>query len=426
MKKTGTFKNKVFAGVIAAVCAVSVISTGAIIGASAFSSASSNADTAVIERRTSGSTFTLPMKGVDWNYFSDSLDVTVDCEIDFSRNLCNFKFTAIRPGAANITLQTKSTDGTWSNTPIKITVDSGLHMNIVQNGNTAAANNDIKFTVDEDDTTAIIASKTSNSTFNLPMKGNDWNYYADSLNVKVTGAVDFERNICTFTFKAVKPGIANIDLQTKDTDGTWINTPVRITVDKDLSMNIVQTGTPSVISEKSMPQDNKAVETKTEENNQVETNANKEYWLGEYAGTTRNDAIELVIPNYNDGWTVLIADESVYYGADAWYISVLNEKTGAVKSAYVIGDDCFFVEDSEEETEETNENINNKEYWEQEYADTTLVDAVDLAASYLDDEWYYINSEQTRYQGFAAWAIVFSNTEGENIVLFVNGSDCYF
>ena len=324
MKKTGTIKNKVFAGVIAAVCAVSVISTGAIIGASAFSSASSNADTAVIERRTSGSTFTLPMKGVDWNYFSDSLDVTVDCEIDFSRNLCNFRFTAIRPGAANITLQTKSTDGTWNNTPIRITVDSDLRMNIVQNGKAAATNNDIKFTVDEDNTT-----KTS------------------------AGA------------------------------------------------------------EKSTAQDN----------SRVETNDNKDYWLGEYAGTTRNDAIDLVIPNYYDGWTLLMADESVYYGADAWYISILNENTGAVKSAYVIGDDCFFVEDSEEET---NEKTSHQEYWEQEYADTTLVDAVSLAASCLGEEWYYVNSEQTRYDGFAAWAIVFDNYEGEEIVLFVNGTDCYF
>ena len=325
MKKAGTIKTKVFAGVIAAVCAVSVISTGAVVGASAFSSANGNAGTAVIERRTSGSTYTLPMKGVDWNYFSDSLDVTVDCEIDFNYNLCNFKFTAIRPGMANITLQTKSTDGTWSNTPIRITVDRDLRMNIVQTGN-AAANNNIKFTVEE--------------------------------------------------------------------------------------------------SEKSMSQDNTAVETKTEENSQAETNVNKEYWLCEYAGTTRNDAIDLVIPNYYDGWTLLMADESVYYGADAWYISIINENTGAVKSAYVIGDDCFFVEDSEEET---NENTNyHKEYWEQEYADTTLVDAVSLAASCLGEEWYYVNSEQTRYDGFAAWAIVFGNYEGEEIVLFVNGDDCYF
>ena len=325
MKKASTIKSKVFTGVIAAVCAVSVISTGAIIGASAFSSASSNADTAVIERRTSGSTFTLPMKGIDWNYFSDSLDVTVDCEIDFSCNLCNFMFTAVRPGTANITLQTKSTDGTWSNTPIRITVDRNLRMNIVRNGNAAAASNDIKFTVEE--------------------------------------------------------------------------------------------------SEKSIPQDNKAVETKTEENMQAETNINKEYWLCEYAGTTRNDAIDLVIPNYYDGWTLLIADESVYYGADAWYISIINENTGAVKSAYVIGDDCFFVEDSEEET---NEKTSHQEYWEQEYADTTLVDAVSLAASCLGEEWYYVNSEQTRYEGFAAWAIVFDNYEGEEIVIFVNGTDCYF
>ena len=49
MKKTGTIKTKVFAGVIAAVCAVSAISTGAIIGASAHSSASAP----VIESRTS-------------------------------------------------------------------------------------------------------------------------------------------------------------------------------------------------------------------------------------------------------------------------------------------------------------------------------------------------------------------------------------
>ena len=334
MKKAGTIKNKVFAGVIAAVCAVSVISTGAVMGASAFSSGNGNADTAVIERRTSGSTFTLPMKGVDWNYFSDSLDVTVDCEIDFSRNLCNFKFTAIRPGAANITLQTKSTDGTWSNTPIRITVDSDLRMNIVQNGKATAANNDIKFTVDEDDTTT---SSTAAS---------------------------------------------------------------------------------SVISEKSTAQDN----------SRVETNDNKDYWLGEYAGTTRNEAINLVVPNYYDGWTLLIADESVYYGADAWYVSVLNENTGAVKSAYVIGDDCYFVEDGEEETEETEEtniNVNNREYWAQEYADTTLVDAVDLAASCIDDGWGYTYSEQTRYNGFAAWAIVFTNSEGEDVVVFVNGTDCY-
>ena len=107
--------------------------------------------------------------------------------------------------------------------------------------------------------TAVIANKTANSTFDLPMKGIDWNYYTDSLNVKVSGAVDFNNNLCTFTFKAVKPGITNVELQTKGTDDTWINTPVRITVDKDLSMNIAQTGTPSVISEKSTSQDNKSV-----------------------------------------------------------------------------------------------------------------------------------------------------------------------
>ena len=126
---------------------------------------------------------------------------------------------------------------------------------------------------------------------------------------------------------------------------------------------------------------------------------------------------------HNDGWTLLIADESVYFGADAWYVSVINENTGAVKSAYVVDDICFVVEDSEEET---NQIIDNREYWEQEYADTTLVDAVNLAASYLGDGWYFISSEQTRYDGFPAWAIVFSNNDDEDTVVFVNGTDCYF
>ena len=195
------------------------------------------------------------------------------------------------------------------------------------------------------------------------------------------------------------------------------NNDIKFTVDED-DTTTSSTGASSVISEKSMTQDN----------SRVETNDNKEYWLGEYAGTTRNEAINLVVPNYYDGWTLLIADESVYYGADAWYVSVLNENTGAVKSAYVIGDDCYFVEDSEEETEETEEtniNVNNREYWAQEYANTTLVDAVDLAASCIDDGWGYTYSEQTRYNGFAAWAIVFTNSEGEDVVVFVNGTDCY-
>ena len=69
--------------------------------------------------------------------------------------------------------------------------------------------------------------------------------------------------------------------------------------------------------------------------------------------------------------------------------------------------------------------IKNREYWAQEYADTTLVDAVDLAASCIDDGWGYTYSEQTRYNGFAAWAIVFTNAEGEDVVVFVNGTDCY-
>ena len=335
MKKTGTIKTKVFAGVIAAVCAVSAISTGAIVGASAHSSAS----TTVIESRTSSSVFTLPMKGVDWNYYADSLDVLVDCEIDFNYNLCNFKFTAVRPGAANITLQTKDTYGVWTNTPIRITADKNLRMKIVQTGDAVAANNDnsnIKYVVDENETAAEIVNRTSGNVFDLPMKGIDWNYSADSLNVKVSGDVDYNSNLCKFTLKAVKPGITNITLQTKDTCGTWTNTPIRVTVGNDLRMNIVQTGDSTIIYDNSPVEDYTA-----EKNDQIESNEHKDYWMNEYAGTTRQDAVILAESSLGDEWSFRSAQQGEYEGVDAWAIALENEE-GNVRVAFVNGTDCYF------------------------------------------------------------------------------------
>ena len=136
MKKT--VKTKVFAAILAAVCAVSSVSTAAVISASAAypitSSASRSAKEAVIVNKTSGKSFTLPMKGIDWNYFADSLNVKVDCDINFRTGVCNFKLTAVKPGTANIELKTKDTYGMWTVTPIRVTVSNDMKMKIVQSG----------------------------------------------------------------------------------------------------------------------------------------------------------------------------------------------------------------------------------------------------------------------------------------------------
>ena len=174
MKKT--VKTKVFAAILAAVCAVSSVSTAAVISASAAypitSSASRSAKEAVIVNKTSGKSFTLPMKGIDWNYFA-------------------FKLTAVKPGTANIELKTKDTYGMWTVTPIRVTVGNDMKMKIVQSGDARVISgsssktsaSDTKKPDTQKNREAVIVNKTSGKSFTLPMKGIDWNYFADSLNV---------------------------------------------------------------------------------------------------------------------------------------------------------------------------------------------------------------------------------------------------
>lgn len=146
MKKTNTIRKKVFAGALAAVCAVSALSTVSFISASAasdrisFNITSKASGEAVIVEETQTSTFTLPMKGIDWNYYADSLNVKVTCNIDFRYNICNFKLTAVKPGTANILLKTKDTYGQWTVTPIRVRVGSNMRMNIVQTGSAYVVN----------------------------------------------------------------------------------------------------------------------------------------------------------------------------------------------------------------------------------------------------------------------------------------------
>ncbi len=258
MKKS--VKSKVFAIVLSAVCAASAISAVSIVSSAAASKQTAASSTsAVIVEKTSGSTFTLPMKGEDWNYFADSLNVKVTCDYDYNNSLCNFRFTAVKAGVTNVVLKTQRNDGRWDNTPVRITTGSDLRMNIVQSGNayvtdksyteesskpakTTETKSDIKTETKTETSSQTGTVSAQGKTATVTLKGQDWTYFIDSLNIKVSCDFDYNKNICKFNLTAVKPGVTNAVLKTQRADGKWDNTPVRATVGKDLSITVEQTG----------------------------------------------------------------------------------------------------------------------------------------------------------------------------------------
>ena len=239
MKKT--IKTKAIAAVLAAVCAVSAVTTAAIVSASAASVSTSQSQTSksvMIIAKTYDNTFVMPMKGEDWTYFADSLNVKVTCDYDYKNNMCNFKFTALKAGVVNVVLKTQNTDGKWTNTPVRITADSNLLMTIVQTDNAYITEKSYTETPAAKGT--VIVTNAGNP-FTLPIRGNDWTYTADSLNVKIGCDFDYKNNVCKFKFTAVKPGVTNAILRTEREDGKWNNIPVTITADNSLKITVVQT-----------------------------------------------------------------------------------------------------------------------------------------------------------------------------------------
>lgn len=251
MKKT--VRTKVFAAVMAAVAAISVGTAAIAVTASAVSdntSASQAENSTVITNRTTGNTFTLPIRGEDWNYYADSLNVKISCDFDYNHNICNFKFTAVKPGITNAVLKTQNKYGSWDNTPVRIVANNDLTMQIVQSGDayeteksyTEEAAKPVKTTTSSADTRETKQTSTKASTKELSVPGENWTYYIDSLNIKVTCDFDYSSSICNFKLTAVKPGTTNAVLKTQRKDGKWDNLPVRVVVNDDMTMTITQTG----------------------------------------------------------------------------------------------------------------------------------------------------------------------------------------
>ncbi len=274
-------KTKVTAAILSAICVASaavIVTTFCVANASnagltgamgSTGSATATATSTSLDKKSdtligssSSNTFTLPIKGEDWNYYADSLNVKVSCDYDYNRSMCNFIFTAVSKGTTNVVLKTQNTDGKWTNTPVRITTDSDLHMTLVQSGNAYITNKPYTETpaqtqqtssaeavstqtaspADTSEAGGTVIAKNKKSPFVLPMKGYDWNYYAASLNVRISCDFDFENKICNFILTAQKPGITDAVLKTKLENGKWSNTPVRITADKELNITVEQTG----------------------------------------------------------------------------------------------------------------------------------------------------------------------------------------
>lgn len=120
--KKNTVKTKVIGTVLAALCAVSAAAAVSSVGVSA---ASVNSPAAVV---TANKKCVMTLKGKNWTYWIDSLNINVSCDFNYSTSTCRFIIKGVKPGVTNAVLKTLRADGKWDNTPVRFTVDQYLNV----------------------------------------------------------------------------------------------------------------------------------------------------------------------------------------------------------------------------------------------------------------------------------------------------------
>lgn len=256
MKKT--VKTKVFATALAAICAVSAISAVSIMSTSvsaagfsqAIASQSNTGKSVVLIERSTDSIASVPMRGEDWNYYADSLNVKIGCDYDYYHHVCHFYFNAVKPSITNAVLKTQRTDGKWDNTPIRIQVFDDMTMKVVQTGDAYVTEKSYTEAPAETSAPASQDSQkpadstpvSADNTVVYPIAGEDWTYYINNLNVKVGCDYDYQNSICNFKITGVKPGTTDVVLKTQRPDGKWNNTPLRVLVQADKSVIVYENG----------------------------------------------------------------------------------------------------------------------------------------------------------------------------------------
>ena len=134
MKNSKSLKVKVIATVLASVCAVSAVG---VVSASANDGMgkSSNAQQRISYQNTVRYNTPFEYKcygatsyGYDWTYSIDSLNVTVDCDYNFSNSGYTFHVKGVEEGYVNAVLMYVNMQEQWVRVPMKLYVDKNLNV----------------------------------------------------------------------------------------------------------------------------------------------------------------------------------------------------------------------------------------------------------------------------------------------------------
>ena len=139
MKNSKSLKIKVIATVLASVCAVSAIG---VVSVSANDGMGKSSDSQQRISYQNTVSYNTPFEyechgatsyGYDWTYSIDSLNVTVNCDYDFSDYRYTFHVKGVKEGYVNAVLMYVNMQEQWVRVPMKLYVDKNLNVSRVDN-----------------------------------------------------------------------------------------------------------------------------------------------------------------------------------------------------------------------------------------------------------------------------------------------------
>ena len=137
MKNSKSLKIKVIATVLASVCAVSAIG---VVSVSANDGMGKSSDSQQRISYQNTVSYNTPFEyechgatsyGYDWTYSIDSLNVTVNCDYDFSDYRYTFHVKGVKEGYVNAVLMYVNMQEQWVRVPMKLYVDKNLNVSRV-------------------------------------------------------------------------------------------------------------------------------------------------------------------------------------------------------------------------------------------------------------------------------------------------------
>ena len=135
MKNSKSLKAKVVATVLASVCAVSALGAVAVSANDGMGRYTNSSQQSISYRDTERYNTPFEYKcygatsyGYDWTYSIDSLNVSVDCDYNFSNNQYTFHVKGEKEGYVNAVLMYVNAQEEWVKVPMKLYVDKNLNV----------------------------------------------------------------------------------------------------------------------------------------------------------------------------------------------------------------------------------------------------------------------------------------------------------